>query len=103
MNIKVYIYAITYDRLVSMYVALSEDERLRQVAQYCRDAWVETPWVDGPIPGRPQDIVAKYFNAPGAAETLHYDTDWIKLEDFAKCQQATVIGDSVLLTPEQPT
>ena len=99
MTIKVYLHAITYDRLISVYVSLTEDERLRKVAQYCRDAWWEVFLTGVPIPGNPQEIVAKFFNAPSNKETLHYDTDWLRPEDFAACPNATVIDDSVLLTP----
>lgn len=99
MTIKVYLHAITYDGLVSMYVSLTEDERLRKVAQYCRDTWTDVFLTRVPIPDNPQELVATFFNAPGNKEALHFDTDWLSPEDFAACPNATVIDDSVLLTP----
>lgn len=100
MPIKVYLHAITNDGLVYMYVSLTEDERLRKVVQYCRDAWTDLFLTGARIPDNPQEIVAKFFNAPGNKETLHYDTDWLRPEDFAACPNATVIDDSILLTPQ---
>ena len=99
MTIKVYLWAICEKgKSQSIYVALSLDEREKKVAKYCRNAWSSVFRVLEQ-PERDVDVIQEYFGWTNPNETLHYDTDWLRPEDFAACPNATVIGDSVLLTP----
>ena len=99
MTIKVYLHAITCDGLTSVYVSLSEEARERKVAAYCRFGWRSAFPNTGPPPYDTHKMIKRYFGRIPERETLHYDTDWLRPEDFAACPNATVIDDSVLLTP----
>lgn len=101
MTIKVYLHAIREeDRYISLYISLTENERERKVVEYCLSAWPYALGNREPIPDTNHAIIKHYFDKLCPAETLHYDTDWLRPEDFAACPHATVIDDSVLLTPQ---